>query len=117
MTAAAIPRPAAQPQPRSQPRSQARERWRMTIETRALVMVTAVLLSFGLASLYSASAFEAVRDRLPSTYFLFKQITGVGVGLVIFAVVAKADAELWRKYAWVVMGLALLAMLPLPANK
>ena len=88
----------------------AHDRWRMSIEARALVMVTAVLLAFGLASLYSASAFEAVRDRLPSSYFLLKQITGVGVGMVVFAIAAKADAELWRKYAWAVMGLALFAM-------
>ena len=90
--------------------SAARERWRMTVEARGLVLVTAVLLSFGLASLYSASAFEAVRDKLPSTYFLLKQVTGVAVGIIFFAIAAKADAELWRKYAWVVMGLALFTM-------
>lgn len=91
--------------------AQAHERWRMSIEARALVVVTAVLLAFGLASLYSASAFEAVRDKLPSSYFLLKQVTGVGVGMVFFAIAAKADAELWRKFAWVVMGVALFAML------
>ena len=88
-----------------------RERWRMTVEARALVLVTAVLLSFGLASLYSASAFEAVRDKLPSTYFLLKQVTGVAVGVVFFALAAKTDAEFWRKSAWAVMGLALFTML------
>jgi cell division protein FtsW len=91
--------------------AQAHERWRMSIEARALVVVTAVLLAFGLASLYSASAFEAVRDKLPSSYFLLKQVTGVGVGMVFFAIAAKADAELWKRYAWVVMGMALFAML------
>lgn len=101
MTAVAAPRTAAL----------SRERWRMTVEARALVMVTAVLIAFGLASLYSASAFEAVRDKLPSSYFLLKQLTGVAVGIVFFALAAKADAELWRKYAWVVMGVALVAML------
>lgn len=89
----------------------ARERWRMSVEARALVLVTAVLLSFGLASLYSASAFEAMRDHLPSTYFLLKQVTGAAVGIVFFAIAAKADAELWRKFAWVVMAVALLTML------
>jgi cell division protein FtsW len=91
--------------------AQAHERWRISIEARALVVVTAVLLAFGLASLYSASAFEAVRDKLPSSYFLLKQVTGVGVGMVFFAIAAKADAELWKRYAWVVMGMALFAML------
>lgn len=88
-----------------------RERWRMSVEARALVLVTAVLLSFGLASLYSASAFEAMRDHLPSTYFLLKQVTGAAVGIVFFALTAKTDAELWRKFAWVVMAVALLTML------
>jgi cell division protein FtsW len=101
MTAVAAARPAAL----------SRERWRMTVEARALVLVTAVLLAFGLASLYSASAFEAVRDKLPSSYFLLKQLTGVAVGIVFFALAAKVDAELWRKFAWVVMFLALGAML------
>jgi cell division protein FtsW len=111
MTSIAVPAMAQRANASAHAPAHARDRWRMSIEARALVMVTAVLLSFGLASLYSASAFEAVRDKLPSTYFLFKQVTGVGVGLVIFAIVAKADAELWKKFAWVVMGLALFAML------
>ncbi len=89
----------------------ARVRWRMTVEARALILVTSVLLSFGLASLYSASAFEAARDGLPSTYFLLKQLTGVALGVVFFAIAAKADAERWSTVAWAVMGLALFAML------
>ena len=93
------------------PVARAHERWRMSMEARALVVVTAVLLAFGLASLYSASAFEAVRDKLPSTYFLLKQVTGVAAGIVFFAIAAKADAELWKRYAWAVMGMALFAML------
>jgi cell division protein FtsW len=88
----------------------ARERWRMGIEARALVLVTAVLLAFGLATLYSASAFEAAADHRSSAYFLLRQLSGLGIGVVCFAIVAKADAELWRKYAWAVMGLALLTM-------
>jgi cell division protein FtsW len=93
------------------PVARAHERWRMSMEARALMVVTAVLLAFGLASLYSASAFEAVRDKLPSTYFLLKQVTGVAAGIVFFAIAAKADAELWKRYAWAVMGMALFAML------
>ena len=45
-----------------------RDRWRMGVEARALVLVTAVLLVFGLATLYSASAFVAVStDSRPPT--------------------------------------------------
>lgn len=88
-----------------------RDRWRIGFEARALLLVTGVLLAFGLATLYSASAFEAVQDGHGSAYFLLKQLSGVAVGAVVFAIAAKADADLWRKYAWHVMALALFLML------
>ena len=93
------------------PVSHSRERWRMGLEARAMVVVTAVLLSFGLATLYSASAFQAVSDRHDSTFYLLRQLSGVGVGVVLFAVAAKIDAERWRTLAWPLMGLALATML------
>ena len=83
----------------------------MGIEARALMIVTAALLAFGLATLYSASAFEAVAYGKDSTYFLLKQIAGVAAGGVLFAIAAKADAEWWRRHAWLLMGLALFLML------
>lgn len=91
--------------------AQVRDRWRIGIEARALIVVTAVLLSFGLATLYSASAFAATQGGHGSAFFLLKQLSGVAVGLVLFAIAAKLNAELWSTYAWVVMGLALAAML------
>jgi cell division protein FtsW len=88
-----------------------RERWRMGIEARALVLVTGVLLAFGLAVLYSASAIVAMQYGRGSAHFLIRQVEGVLVGAVVFAAFAKIDAERWRKAAWLVMGLSLLAML------
>ena len=88
-----------------------RERWRLGIDARALVLVTAALIAFGLATLYSASAFEAVAHKHGSAYFLLNQLAGVCAGVVLFAVAAKVDAEWWRSHAWLVMGLALLLML------
>ena len=89
----------------------ARDRWQVGLEARALVVVTAMLLAFGLASLYSASAFEAMRTGHGSAFFLLKQLSGVAIGLVFFGIAAKTDAEFWSRYAWHVMGLALLGML------
>ena len=43
-----------------------RERWRMGAEARGLVLITAGLLAFGLAVLYSASAILAVQENRPS---------------------------------------------------
>ncbi len=83
----------------------------MTVEARALVIVTFVLVAFGLVVLYSASAIAAMDDGHPAHFFLLKQAQGVLVGIVAFAIAAKMDAERWRKWAWPLMGLSLFAML------
>ena len=95
---------------------QTRERWKMGVEARALVLLTAVLLSFGLAVLYSASALVAVEQNRGSAYFLVRQLIGLAVGVVAFAVAAKMDAERWSKWAWPFMALtiSLLAVVVLP---
>ncbi|GAC1656378.1 MAG: putative lipid II flippase FtsW [Gemmatimonadaceae bacterium] len=77
-----------------------RYRWRMGGEARALILVTAVLLAFGLATLYSASAIIALQDGHGSAYFLVRQLTGVALGTVIFAGLAKIDADRWERWAW-----------------
>lgn len=82
----------------------------MGIEARALVVVTSVLISFGLAVLYSASAYEATLAKHPSAFYLVRQIAGLLVGAVVFAVCAKLDPERWKKWAWPVMWVGLLAM-------
>ena len=95
---------------------QGRERWRMGLEARALVVLTATLLAFGLASLYSASAIVAMQEGRGSAYYLLRQISGVLAGAVGFAVLAKVDAERWQRWAWPLMllslGLMLLTVLP-----
>ncbi len=87
-----------------------RERWRMLWEARALVMVTAMLVCFGLAELYSASALHAMTIGRPGHMYVLKQAMGVGVGIVAFVVCAKLDAEIWRRYAWPIMILTLVMM-------
>ena len=86
-------------------------RWRIEVEARALIMVSAMLLAFGLAVLYSASAFKSMEINRGSAYFLLKQLSGVGLGAIVFAVAAKVDAEVWKKYAWHLMALAMIGML------
>lgn len=88
-----------------------RLRWRMAPEARALVLVTAVLVVFGLATLYSASAIVAMQDGKGATFYLLRQAQGVLLGLLVFAAAAKVDAERWRGWAWPLMGLALATML------
>jgi hypothetical protein len=59
----------------SAPIASARSKWNIGVEARALMVVTGVLLAFGLATLYSASAFTAMGAGKGSAFFLFKQLT------------------------------------------
>jgi cell division protein FtsW len=89
-----------------------RERWRMEPEARGLVFVMAVLLAFGLAVLYSASAIVAIQENRESWHYIARQATGVLGGIVAFAVAAKLPAEKWEEWAWPLMW-ATIAMLVL----
>jgi cell division protein FtsW len=109
VTSVAVPLPATRSAAGSV--SSARTRWRIGVEARALMVVTGVILAFGLATLYSASAYTAMSAGRGSAFFLLKQVTGVAAGAVAFAIAAKVDAELWKKYAWHLMALALIGML------
>ncbi len=83
----------------------------MTPEAQMLTAVTSILLVFGLAALYSASAIVAVQEGRDGSYYLVRQALGAFVGMIVFAVAAKTDAERWRGWAWPLMGFALLLML------
>jgi len=100
----------------AQPMSGVRERWRMGNEGRALLLLTACLLSFGLAVLYSASALAVFKDGAYESAFFTRQLLGALVGGVLFAVCAKMDAEIWHKLAWplMIVSIALMLLTVLP---
>jgi cell division protein FtsW len=85
----------------------------MSVEARALVLVTAGLLAFGLVVLYSSSAVLALGEGHSSAHYLVRQLTGVLAGCVVFAIAAKTDAEKWRTWAWPLMGLSVLMLVVL----
>ena len=96
-----------------------RDRWRMGPEARALTLISAVLTAFGLAVLFSASAFVAMNDKGSSAFFLISQAKGVAVGIIAFAVAAKFDADRLNRWAWPIMWFtiaAMLAVLVLPSR-
>jgi cell division protein FtsW len=99
------------PQERASASAGVRERWRMGAEARGLVLVMAVLLAFGLAVLYSASAIVAMQENRESWYYIVRQITGVLVGVVAFAVAAKLPAERWERWAWPIMWITIASLL------
>ncbi|MEJ7808855.1 MAG: putative peptidoglycan glycosyltransferase FtsW [Gemmatimonadaceae bacterium] len=90
--------------------SAVRDRWRMGLEARALVLVCAGLLAFGLAVLYSASFMYALRKNEGGAFYLLRQTTGVAIGIVAFAIAAKLDAERWRQWAWPLLAISMLLM-------
>ena len=93
-----------------------RDRWLMGIEARALVILTGMLVAFGIATVYSASAIVEMQAGLSHAHLLKRQLIGVAIGVVIFAVAAKLDAERWERWAWPIMiaSLVLLVIVILP---
>ena len=93
-----------------------RQKWHMGIEARALVILTGMLVAFGIATVYSASAIVGMQAGLSHAHLLSRQLIGVGIGVAIFAVAAKLDAEKWEKWAWPIMiaSLVLLVIVILP---
>ena len=59
-------------------------------EAAALMILTVVLLSLGLVTLYSASAFLAQRQTLPDYYYVLRQATGAAMGLSALGLCAWA---------------------------
>jgi len=85
-------------------------RWHMGFEARALVILTAMLLAFGLATVYSASAIVEMQAGYGHAHLLIRQVGGMAIGLMLFAIAAKMDAEVWEKWAWPIMILSLVLL-------
>jgi cell division protein FtsW len=88
-------------------------------EPAAIVLLTLLLLSFGLVTLYSASSVLALRESLPDTYYVLRQAAGAGIGLVVMAVCAAIPYRLWGKWAWPLYwgSVALLVLIVLPGTQ
>ena len=85
-------------------------RWHMGFEARALVILTGILLAFGLATVYSASAIVEMQAGYGHAHLLIRQVVGMAIGVMLFAVAAKMDAEMWEKWAWPIMILSLVLL-------
>jgi len=85
-------------------------------EAPALLTLTVLLLSFGLVSLYSASAVKAQMAGLPDYHFFVQQAVGAALGLLALALVARLDYRHLRLLAWPLLAVvtAMLVMLLVP---
>lgn len=71
-----------------------------TWEGRALVGLTLVAFCFGVLEMYSASAFLARTEGLPSWFFAVKQLKAAALGVVIAALLSRVDYRRFRLWAW-----------------
>lgn len=79
-------------------------------ERRALMLVTFLLVVYGLVMAYSASAAEAYFSNHPSFYFFGRQLVWVGIGVAAMYVLSRVDYAWFRKAAVPIAGLALAGL-------
>ncbi len=79
-------------------------------EGRALGIVAAVLVVFGIVAVYSASSIWAVQNGLPGGYYALRQLIGAGVGFLLLFVCARLDYHVWRHLAWLMIGVIAVAL-------
>ncbi len=75
-------------------------------ETRLLVVVTATLTAFGIASLYAAATMHENAFGLA-----LGQVTGAMLGGVLLVIAARIDYHVWRPLAWPLLLMAIAALL------
>jgi cell division protein FtsW len=79
-------------------------------EAPVLLVLTSVALSFGLISVYSASAARAVLEDVPDYYYVIRQAIGGAVGLVLLVIAARTDYRRLRLLAWPILFVAAAAV-------
>lgn len=82
-------------------------------EGSVLLVVTVVLLSAGLVSVYSASAVLAKSRGLPDYYFAVRQAVAGALGLVALVVCAQLDYRWLRKLAWPILAVVVVSLVAL----
>jgi cell division protein FtsW len=94
----------------------AKREWLLGWESRLLILITAVLVVFGLASIYSASSTLIEKGRVVGTSLVLDQLLGALAGGLLLLVAARIDLERVKALAWpiVIAVGAMLLLLVLP---
>jgi cell division protein FtsW len=79
-------------------------------EPAALLLLTVMLLSFGIVSVYSASSVLAQGRGLPDYYYVVRQVTGAFMGFVLLVLMAYLDYRRLRIFAWPILLLVIAAL-------
>jgi len=81
-----------------------------------LIIITAILILFGILMVYDASVVQAYLEFGDKLYFFKNHILGIVIGLVAGLVAYKIDFRLWTKWSLplMVLGLILLIIVYIP---
>lgn len=87
----------------------------LSLPTR-LVLMTLVLLGFGLIMIYSASVAEGARDFGNKWHFVLLQLKWAGFGLLAMGIVSQIPPRLWLRMAptLLIFALLLLVLVAIP---
>jgi cell division protein FtsW len=88
----------------------AKREWLLGWEPRLLILLSAVLVAFGLASIYAASSTLVERGRVVGTALVLDQVVGTLVGGLLLLVAARIDLDRVRRLSWPLV-LAVFVML------
>jgi cell division protein FtsW len=88
----------------------AKREWLLGWESRLLIVITAILVVFGLASIYAASSTLIEKGRVVGASLVLDQLIGALAGGLLLLLAARLDLERVRALAWPIL-LAVGAML------
>ncbi len=94
----------------------ARRRPVPTWQTRLLLLVTLVLVVFGIAAVYGASSIVAVQSGEAGAAFALRQLIGATIGGAALLIASRVEYHTWQRFAWPMLGVVsvLLLILLLP---
>jgi cell division protein FtsW len=94
----------------------AKREWLLGWESRLLIVITAILVVFGLASIYAASSALVEKGRVVGASLVLDQLLGALAGGLLLLLAARIDLERVRALAWPILFAvgAMLLVLVLP---
>ncbi len=75
------------------------------------VLIVALLITYGLVMLYSASSYTAQLSYGSATWYVKKQIQAVVIGAAVMAVCTLLPYRVWRKTSWFLFAASLIFVL------
>lgn len=78
---------------------------------RVFLLITVTLLAFGLVVLYSASYVRGIYERGDSFHYIKDQLIFAVIGLAIMLFVQKLDYHIYRKYAFLLLGITYILLI------